>query len=176
MTTPAPAQEEEGGAEAAVRFACPEDVPRLAELYGAACEELAGARGGRLLLGLGGRPATVEASFASELSDPLHQVVLAFVGPPEGRVTAGPAGYGTCRAKAMGGGELVGSIEEIYVKPYARRLGVGRAIAVSLLEWCRARGCTGVDAKALPGSRAVKSFFESEGFTARLLVMHRTLG
>jgi GNAT superfamily N-acetyltransferase len=76
----------------------------------------------------------------------------------------------------MGGGELVGSIEEIYVKPYARRLGVGRAIAVSLLEWCRARGCTGVDAKALPGSRAVKSFFESEGFTARLLVMHRTLG
>ena len=159
-----------------VRFACQEDIPQLAELYGAACEELAGARGGRLLLGLGGRPAAVGASFASELSDPLHQVVLAFVGPPEGQVASSPAGYGTCLARAMEGGELVGSLEEIYVRPDARRLGVGRAIAVSLLEWCRARGCSGVDAKALPGSRAVKSFFESEGFTARLLVMHRTLG
>ena len=176
MTTTAPARQEEGGAKAAVRFACPEDVPRLAELYGAACEELAGARGSRLLFGIGGRPAAVEASFAGELSDALHQVVLGFVGPPEGRVAASPAGYGTCCAKAMEGGELIGSIEEIYVKPDARRLGVGRAIALSLLEWCRARGCTGVDAKALPGSRAMKSFFEGEGFTARLLIMHRTLG
>jgi hypothetical protein len=48
-------------------------------------------------------------------------------------------------------------------------------MAASLLDWCRSLGCIGVDSNALPGSRAVKSFFENEGFTARLLVMHRPL-
>ena len=52
---------------------------------------------------------------------------------------------------------------------------VGRAMAESLMSWCRSQGCSGVDASALPGSRAVKSFFEANGFTARLLVMHRPL-
>ena len=33
----------------------------------------------------------------------------------------------------------------------------------------------GVDATALPGDRLTKNFFESNGFTARLLIMHRRL-
>jgi hypothetical protein len=37
------------------------------------------------------------------------------------------------------------------------------------------RGCSGVDATALPGNRATKNFFEESGFTARLLVMHHRL-
>ncbi len=59
--------------------------------------------------------------------------------------------------------------------PAARRGGVGKAVAESLMYWCRSQGCRGVDADALPGSRPVKSFFEANGFTARLLVMHRPL-
>ena len=66
-------------------------------------------------------------------------------------------------------------VGELYVSPEARRAGVGRAMAASLSAWCRSMGCNGVDANALPGSRAVKSFFEADGFTARLLVMHRPL-
>lgn len=159
-----------------VRPACPDDASQLAGLYEAARQELATARGGRVLIGLDGRPTDVRASFAAQLSDPGHHVVLAFLGPPDGSPAGQPAGYGTCRAVVMEGGELIGSIDELYVRPEARRLAAGRALAGSLLAWCRARGCTGVDAKALPGSRAVKSFFEGEGFTARLLVMHRTLG
>jgi hypothetical protein len=41
-----------------------------------------------------------------------------------------------------------------------------------LVGFCRAAGCAGVDAFALPGHRAAKNFFESAGFTARALVMH----
>lgn len=48
-------------------------------------------------------------------------------------------------------------------------------MATTLVQWCQAEGCAGVDTLALPGSRATKSFFEGEGFTACLLVMHRSL-
>jgi ribosomal protein S18 acetylase RimI-like enzyme len=75
----------------------------------------------------------------------------------------------------VGEGGRLGSIEELYVLPEARRCGVGRAMAAPLLDWCQSLGCVGVDSNALPGSRAVKSFFENEGFTARLLIMHRLL-
>jgi hypothetical protein len=44
-----------------------------------------------------------------------------------------------------------------------------------LIAWCRARGCTGMDAMALPGHRQTKNFFEESGFTARKLVMHHRL-
>lgn len=186
MTTPAPApqpgQDGEPGPAGevpagllatgvSVRPAAASDIPQLAELYSAAYTELVTARGGRVLLGLGGRPADVAGSFRVQLSDPAQRVVAGFVAPLAG----GPAGYGTCRTYEMAGNELLGCIEELYVKPEVRRTGVGSAIAASLLEWCQARGCTGVDAKALPGSRAVKSFFEAGGFTARLLVMYRPL-
>ena len=152
-----------------VRAASANDIPQLAELYSAAYAELVTARGGRVLLGLGGRPADVAGSFSAQLSDAAQHVVIGFITPSAG----GPAGYGTCRTYEMAGKETLGCIEELYVKSEARRAGLGSAIAASLLEWCEARGCRGVDAKALPGSRAVKSFFEGEGFTARLLVMHR---
>jgi hypothetical protein len=48
-------------------------------------------------------------------------------------------------------------------------------MADQMVNWCQEQGCIGVDANALPGSRAVKSFFEAGRFTARLLVMHRPL-
>ena len=35
--------------------------------------------------------------------------------------------------------------------------------------------CIGIDATALPGHRATKNFFETHGFTARALAMHRRL-
>lgn len=136
-------------------------------------------RGGRVLVGLGGRgqgEPEVAASFARQLGLPGWRVVVGGVGLMSGGETGEVVGYGTCRAYELSDGELLGSIEELYVKPEARRHGVGRAIAASLVSWCAERGCSGVDAKALPGSRAVKSFFEAEGFTARLLVMHRRLG
>jgi GNAT superfamily N-acetyltransferase len=114
------------------------------------------------------RPAAVAASFARQLGDPGQLVV---VGALDGRAV----GYGTCSTLGVPGEELIGSVSELYVELASRRKGVGRAMAASVLEWCQAAGCNGVDALALPGSRATKSFFEAEGFVARLLVMHRPL-
>jgi hypothetical protein len=44
-----------------------------------------------------------------------------------------------------------------------------------LVEWCRERGCIGVDSLALPGDRATKNFFESFGLVARAIIVHRRL-
>ena len=49
------------------------------------------------------------------------------------------------------------------------------ALFAEALAWMGRIGCTGVDALALPGARATKNFFEENGFTARLLVVHRPL-
>jgi ribosomal protein S18 acetylase RimI-like enzyme len=172
LTAEAPA------ARPVVRAARPEDLKRLAELYTAADQELRIMRGGRVLLGLNGRGGRLEQSLAEDIEDPACCTVVAVVGPDRPDDPDQPSdvvGYGTCRALEMTGGELVGSIEDLYVQPAARRSGAGRVMAEFLVEWSEAQGCVGVDANALPGNRAVKSFFEAEGFTARLLVMHRPL-
>lgn len=60
-----------------------------------------------------------------------------------------------------------GLIEAVYVQKSSRRQGVGtslvRAIMTAVSE--------PVDAYALPGDRATKSFYESLGWKARLLTM-----
>jgi len=154
---------------AGVRAAAWEDVDGLAELYRAAVAELGQLRGGRVLLGLQARPEPVEVSFLNQIGVAEAQALVA------GFLGTELVGYGSCRVRALADGAALGSIEELFVAAGARRRGAGKAIAGALLHWCQDRGCVGVDASALPGSRAVKSFFESEGFTARLLVMHRPL-
>jgi GNAT superfamily N-acetyltransferase len=151
-----------------VRSAALGDVGRLVELYGAAYAELRDMRGGRALLGLSGRPTPVARSFQDQLGDPARSLVVGSDG-------SNVVGYGSSHTFELIGGERLGAIDELFVLPEARHAGTGRALAASLLDWCRGQGCTGVDAHALPGSRAVKSFFETEGFTARVLVMHRPL-
>lgn len=84
-------------------------------------------------------------------------------------------GYGTGHFEVLNNGEKLGKIEDLYVAPEHRRQGAGTAVTATLVDWCREKGCVGVDAQALPGSRAVKSFFEGGHFTARVLVMHRKL-
>lgn len=143
---------------------------RLVELYAEAVSELSVMRGGRVLIGLNGREGPLESSFGRQLAGPGQLVVVGLLGAgDDGEVV----GYGTCRLLDLSEGERVGSIEDLFVLAPARRRGVGRAMADLMVGWCTARGCIGVDANALPGSRAVKSFFEAGGFTARLLVMHR---
>jgi ribosomal protein S18 acetylase RimI-like enzyme len=157
------------GEAAFARPARQSDVERLAAMYAHASDELSPVRGGRVLLGLKHRGAPVERTFAIQLEDPRQFVVVAVLGPDD------VVGYGTCRTLELPEKERLGSIEDLYVTPAARRYGAGRAMTALLVRWCSSEGCIGVDASALPGSRAVKSFFEGEGFTARLLVMHRPL-
>ncbi|MGC8627019.1 MAG: GNAT family N-acetyltransferase [Acidimicrobiales bacterium] len=151
------------------RPAQPSDSGRLCELSGLARRELELMRGGHVLVGSLGRALAPGAPFSQEVEEPAAHVV---VGVMEGGCVVG---YGTCRLRCLAGGERLGSIDELYVEAPWRRRGVGRALAKALVDWCLLQGCTGVDAPALPGDRAAKSFFEKAGFTARLLVMHTSL-
>ncbi len=91
-----------------------------------------------------------------------------------GTVDGIEVGFALARCQLVGG-QPMGVVEAIYVEPAARQVGVGEAMVEAVLAWCAGRGCHGVDAPALPGSRPAKAFFEEHGFVARLLVMHRPL-
>jgi hypothetical protein len=71
--------------------------------------------------------------------------------------------------------DRIGQVDCCYVETGARGVGVGESLIGSLLGWFGERGCTGVDALALPGDRSTKQLLENAGFKARLLVLHRRL-
>jgi len=71
------------------------------------------------------------------------------------------------------GGRRVGTIRLVSTEPAARGVGVGEAMMARALDDLRAEGIDLFDAKVSPGHREAKNFFESHGFSARLIVMHR---
>jgi GNAT superfamily N-acetyltransferase len=91
-----------------------------------------------------------------------------------GTLEAVAVGFALARYEVVGL-TPIGKVEAIYVEPAARQVGVGEVMVEAITGWCERRGCRGVDAPALPGSRPAKAFFEDNGFVARLLVMHRPL-
>jgi GNAT superfamily N-acetyltransferase len=145
------------------------DVPRLTELVALATAELVGLRGGVTWAAGRVSPVPVPERLAAALADP-EQLVLA------GTIDGALLGYAWVRVAVLGDGTRLGVVEDLFVEAEARGVGLGEAMMGDVLAWCRARGCAGVDAIALPGHRATKNFFEESGFTARLLVMHRRLG
>lgn len=150
------------------RVAVPGDVPRLAELARGLRGELDTFRGGALWSAREARPEPLERAFADRLGQLGTRTV---VGTIDGEVV----GFATAVLATLHDGRRLGVVEEIYVEPAARTVGVGEAMVDDLLAFFTAAGCVGADALALPGHRATKNFFEGSGFTARALVMHRTL-
>ena len=153
----------------AARLATEADVPRLAELARQAIAELVPMRGGAVWWAQEGRQEPVEEGFAADLRDPDRRVLVATI---DGTVV----GYAVVRVDRLADGSLLGVVEDIYVEPGAREVGLGEAMMGDLVAWCTERGCFGMDAVALPGHRSTKNFFEESGFTARKLVMHHALG
>jgi ribosomal protein S18 acetylase RimI-like enzyme len=131
------------------------DGPRVVELRRQAADGLASQRGGRLL--------------SAERTQRTAPALV--VGTLDGVVV----GYGSAWINHVGEDNVLGVIDEVYVEPGARGVGVGEAILTALADRLTAAGCTGLDGTALPGDRQAKGFFERHGFTARLLVMHRPL-
>jgi GNAT superfamily N-acetyltransferase len=74
---------------------------------------------------------------------------------------------------AEGAKRCVCLIECCYVEAGARGVGVGSTLIETARAWATSRGCTDVDALALPGDRATKQRLEEAGFTARLLTLSR---
>ena len=146
------------------------DLPRLVELCRQLLAELRSQdRGGPLFVVREGRAEPVEDSLRAEVLDPACTVVV-------GTIDEVVVGYATGRVDALRDGSRLGLIDELFVEPEARAVGVGEAMMQPLLTWFRSRGCLGVDSTALPGLRATKNFFEESGFSARLIVMHHRMG
>jgi ribosomal protein S18 acetylase RimI-like enzyme len=144
--------------EIAVRPATPDDDARLEQLVADAIAEQSEGRGGSIW------------SRREALREPAGET-LRLVGTIDGTAV----GYASVGIEPLWDGALLGVITAIFVEPGAREVAVGEALLDEVIAWCRARGCVGIDAHALPGNRETKNFFETFGFTARLLVVHRKL-
>ena len=160
MSSPAP--------EVATRPATAEDLPAIVSLAQHGLDEQRDARGGPVWAVRETRPKPFELSLREALTAPDHAV---FVGTIDDVVV----GYAAVRAEHLRSGEALGVIEDLHVDPDAREIGVGESLVDAVVPWCEARECIGIDALALPGNRATKNFFESFGFKARLLTVHRSL-
>jgi GNAT superfamily N-acetyltransferase len=152
----------------AARRAVAAEAGRLAELARAAVAELAPTRGGSVWKEREAQREPLEERFAEAIADPDTLVLV-------GTIDETPVGYSVVVCEPLHNGAVLGVVRHIFVEEEARGVGVGEAMMEEALVWCRARGCVGVDAMALPGHRATKNFFEDSGFSARLLVMHRDL-
>lgn len=152
----------------ACRPATPGDVATIATLARDMLAELIALRGGPLLAVREARPEPLEAAYTDLLAREDARVVV-------GTIDEVVVGFGVIEVEHLRSGDRLGVITDLYVEPDARAVGVGEAIIDALVAFCRSRGCLGVDARALPGHRATKNFFEARGFTARALVMHHRL-
>jgi ribosomal protein S18 acetylase RimI-like enzyme len=143
------------------------DVPALTGLADAAADELAPQRGGTVFLAREAPPRG-PGRFTEALADPDRLVVV-------GTVDTSVVGYGTVRVERLRDDRRLGVIDDLFVLPDARGVGVGEAMAGLLIDHCEKEGCDGVDAVALPGNRHTKNFFETFGMVARAIVVHRSL-
>ncbi|HEY5011663.1 MAG TPA: GNAT family N-acetyltransferase [Acidimicrobiia bacterium] len=152
----------------AARPATADDVARLAELARQGADELTPMRGGAIWSVREARPEPLEAAYLALLDrDDTHVVV--------GTIDEVAIGLGVGRLEQLRDGRCLGIVDELFVEPEARSIGVGEAIVDELLVFFGRHACIGVDALALPGNRATKNFFEQHGFVARAIVMHHRL-
>lgn len=154
--------------EESVRTADADDLPTIAGLAAAAHAAGAGQRGGAIW------------QQREALAEPLAESIAALMGRSDAIVVAGAidgvvVGYGAAESETLRDGRRLGRVLELYVEEEARGVGVAEAMMDAMVAWCRAQGCTGVDAVALPGDRDTKNFYERFGLVARAIVVHRSL-
>ena len=143
------------------------DLERVVELAGAGHEEMRLLRGGELWAVREARPGPLDEAYRAVLADPEQLLV---VGVFDGYI----AGFGTVRAEALRDGRRLAVVDDLYVEPAFRGVGVGEAVMDVLVDWARQRDCIGIDSLALPGDRETKNFFERFGLKARALRVHRS--
>lgn len=154
------------------RRATVNDIPHLVGLYRLLETEQAALR--QMWPYADGLPEPVADSFRELLADDIVDgdgdslVVI-------GEVDGVPLGFAWCRSESLlpqGEGQRVAAIRLIHTVAEARGVGVGDAMITMVLDEFRQRGHRLFDAHVSPGHRHAKNFFESNGFSARLIVMH----
>ncbi|MHB1535122.1 MAG: GNAT family N-acetyltransferase [Acidimicrobiales bacterium] len=154
------------------RLATARDLPRVDDLWRQAVEELDHQRGGPLLVASllaydSAGPLPTQSWLRDAMTMPDRRLVVGLLD----QVVVGFAAAHIDRH----GREPIATVDMLHVEGPARQVGVGEAVMELVVSWAETAGVGGIDAPALPGSRPAKAFFETHGFTARLLVMHRPL-
>lgn len=152
----------------AARAATTDDLADLAGLAELAVESRLAERGGPDWEERSDRDKWRRAGLASVLEADEERLVV-------GTFVESVVGFGRCRTEDLQSGRRVGVVEELFVLPDARSVGVGEAMMTLLLEWCVEQGCDAIESIALPGNRAAKNFFERFGLVARAIVVKRSL-
>ncbi len=152
----------------AARRATSADSTDLEELLAASRREMAHKRGGEVLTRLDQSAPDLPARVFECLASPDVTVAL-------GTIDGVSVGYGVMRVSEAADGAPHAVVEELFVYPEARSVGVGEALMAFLVTEAEERGALGIEATALPGDRATKNFFEIQGMVARAIVVHRWL-
>jgi GNAT superfamily N-acetyltransferase len=116
-----------------------------------------------------GLPEPVEGSLSEMLKRPDAVVIV-------GDIDGVPLGFLVGVEQALlypMGDRRIGIVHLVFTDPGARGVGVGAAMLRFGLDAFRERGIDLFDARVSPGHRLAKNFFESNGFKARSITMHR---
>ncbi len=151
-----------------VRLALPTDLDVLENFAAEAVHEQTENRGGTIWSKRDTRNPPYRASLESVLNNPDEDIWI-------GLIDDVPVGYAVAAVEMLRTGETLGIISDIWIEPQAREVGVGEELINVIIRWCTERNCIGIYSMALPGNRATKNFFETFGFKARLLTVHRPL-
>lgn len=151
-----------------IRAANADDIAFLAHAHRAGHSAIEGERGGRLDIVLRGRGEPIEESFAETQADPDAHVCI-------GEVDGTAVGYLVAVVETMRSAERLTRVSDLWVHPEARGVGVGAALMSYAVDIARSHSCVGIDARALPGDRVTKNFFESFGLVARTIEVHKSL-
>jgi len=154
--------------EVEARPAARADLPRVVELVEAAIADLRPSRGGDLFARREGRADVSVDGLAPFVAG---GEAAAYVGT----IDDVPVGIATVRVDVLRDGGRLAVVDELFVEPEARGVGVGEAMMDAVVAFAEAQGCLGIDALVLPGNREAKNFFESFGLTARAIVVHRAI-
>ena len=152
----------------AARHATVDDLDAILGLATELRAELVPMRGGSLWSRTAAYPEPLDTTFRALIERPDTSVLV-------GTIDGSVIGFGVATTAVLRDGTRLGEITELFVTPEARAVSVGEELLRQLVAWCRAEGCVGIDAFALPGHRAAKNFFETAGFVARALVMHHDI-
>lgn len=154
--------------DGAARPALPSEVEAVAGLAREARHEAQNYRGGDRWMATDAAAEPLAGHFGALIADP-EAVVMA------GLWEDAVVGYGwACRVLRQDG-SLIVRIEELFVTPGARSIGVGESLFNALRTWAHEQGAVAIDAFVLPGHREAKNFFEGFKMTAHALIVHTRL-
>lgn len=144
-----------------------DDISDLVHLYAGLAEEQRAIRA--IWPYADGLPEPVDESLRAMLKRPDTVVVV-------GSIDGVPLGFLVGVEQALldpMANRRIGVVQLVFTALAARGVGVGAAMLRFALDAFRERGIDLFDARVSPGHRLAKNFFESSGFKARSITMHR---